>query len=192
MHLISVNWQAKCGRQLGQSPKRFCNSHGLNQLSTDSYKMHGQHVDVWSSFRGLTPANLHQNNSIPLKFSWTIATIKLHLSPSQKRQKRCISQSPWIAIFEAKKPHLVFFLPRPPKTACFLELPRELRNAGRESGANPKGALPFQSHLLSSDMWQVDIDVSSSRSFSKMYDYICCIRKMTRGNGSSLIDILLN
>lgn len=160
--LASQVWKA------GKSPNGFYNSHGLNQLSTDSYKMHGQHVDVWNSFRArLPPANLHQNNSIPLKLH--IPTIP------EKMMKRCISQSPWIAILEAKKPHRVFFAAAPKKRLCFfLELPRRIfRNAGRESGANPEGALPFQSHLVvfEYDKWTFgeSIDVSSWWSFSKMY-----------------------
>ena len=106
-----------------------------------------------------------------------------------------------------KEPHRVFFCRGPQKTAVFffLEVPRRIfRNAGRESGANPEGALPFQSHLvvfkyvtsghLVNQLMFLAGDVSQRCMY---YVYIIFFRgvfwvpKMTGGNGSSLIDILL-
>ena len=142
--------------ELIRSPNRFCNSHGLNQLSTDSYKMHGQQVDIWSSFRArLPPTNLHKTTTfrwnIRLKVYWKVGSIKSCISHHPRKIHKNHRGSP------ALKTHLSCRgqKGRCPKTAVFWNF-RSFRYAGRESGANPKGALPFQSRLLPLDIW-VDI-----------------------------------
>ena len=169
MHLIWLNWQAKCGRQLGKSPNRFCNSHGLNQLSTDSYKRPtSQHVDVWSSFRASHQPTFTKTTAFRLncisqpsqKRWWKDAYLNHHGSPSLK----------------LKNDHRVFFFAAAPKkrrvslgtsTANFPECRERERRKSRRSSSFPE---PL-SCLRICDNWTFgeSIDVSSWWSFSKMY-----------------------
>ena len=167
MHLIWVNWQTKCERQVSlqtdstiltawTSLAPIATRCMVNTLMFETASGLGCHQPT---FTKTTAFRLNCISQPSQKRWWKDAYLNHHGSPSLKLKN--------LTVF--------FFAAAPKKRLCFfLELPRRIfRNAGRESGANPEGALPFQSHLVvfEYDKWTFgeSIDVSSWWSFSKMY-----------------------
>ena len=111
MHLIWVNWQAKCERQVSLQTDSTILTAWTSLAPIATRCMVNTLMFETASGLGCHQPTFTKTTSIPLKLH--IPTIP------EKMMKRCISQSPWIAILEAKKPHRVLFCRGPQKTACF-------------------------------------------------------------------------